>query len=627
MERTKTRLLLIDDDEDSGALIQELLNELPGQPHQLATATDYASGLHALAITLPDLCLLDIHLGPANGLDLIGEAHARDLDVPFLVLSGSTPGRSTGLAAIQAGAGDYLSKHGMTAAWLDRAIRYAIERHRLLRSVRAQHEAIEASEHRLRTVVEHSLDSLVVVDDDGAVQFANPEAERAWAGSIDGLIAMLSRGPGTTLGSAEITVAQPGAAARVAEVRSAAVEWEGRQARLLSIRDITLHRALELQLRQSQKMEAMGHLTGGLAHDLNNILTVILANTDLLRERVGEEGREDLRSIDLAANRGAELIRKLLAFGRRQHLDCRVVHPVAVIGEFVAMARRLLPESIDLQIETTPDIPDILVDPTALEQILLNLATNARDAMPLGGRLVLRLEPITIEHAGRGPVVSAPPGRYLAIAMTDTGSGMNPDVQERIFEPFFSTKPEGEGTGLGMAMVFGLVAQHQGFIGVSSAPRAGTTITILLPTALHQAGAVPVDLPERLSGGSETILYVEDEPELRRAACRVLRRFGYTVLEAGDGEEGLAVWRAHRGEIALVISDVVMPRGSGEALRAALRTAGETVPFLFNSGYTAQHLRLPVDGSEPPLLHKPWSIAELVSAVRQALDLAPGAPE
>ena len=388
-------------------------------------------------------------------------------------------------------------------------------------------------------------------------------------------------------------------------------------------------RGLEGQLRQAQKMEAIGQLTGGIAHDFNNLLTIILSNVELVKSDLppGEEGAPDLAEIEAAARKGAAMVRKLLAFSRTGQLELGPIGLARLVGDLSEMLRRLLPESIHVRMTEAPDAPPVLADPGAVEQILLNLATNARDAMPHGGSLDIVVEPRVLDDDFRDAMGDGRAGVYASLAVTDTGSGMDQAVVEHLFEPFFTTKPPGVGTGLGMAMVYGLVRQHGGLVEVDTAPGRGTTVRIYFPAATRaeEAPARPRVSPPRGVGGSETILLVEDEVGIRRVAQRALERAGYRVLAAQDGVEALDVVRAYAGQIRLVVSDVVMPRCGGPELREAVLAAGHSMPFLFMSGYAARDASAAEKlDADLPVLHKPWSVADLLGRVRQMLDAKRG---
>jgi PAS domain S-box-containing protein len=393
--------------------------------------------------------------------------------------------------------------------------------------------------------------------------------------------------------------------------------------------DVTERKVMEEQLRQAQKMEAVGQLTGGIAHDLNNLLTVILANADLVASSLEAHGQDevspDLGELRTAAERGAGMVRKLLAFSRKERIALSPLDLAEVVSEATMMLRRLLSESIEIESHHATSVGLVNGDSGAIEQILVNLATNARDAMPAGGTLTIALERVILDSGFRKHRGWGEPGEYVRLVVADTGGGMDADTLRRVFEPFFTTKPVGEGTGLGMAMVYGLIKQHGAFVDVLSRPGQGTDVIMYFPLVVVAERKKPKDVPlGDLPRGTETILLVEDEAPIRRTTQRILERFGYSVLGAGDGEEALDVYRAHEAEIDLVISDVVMPKLTGPRFRDVLRAEGKEVNILFASGYTANELQDSMDvDPDAPLLHKPWTAQELLVTVRDALDRAP----
>jgi PAS domain S-box-containing protein len=393
------------------------------------------------------------------------------------------------------------------------------------------------------------------------------------------------------------------------------------------VEDVTERKALEEQLRQSQKMEAVGRLTGGIAHDLNNILTVILANADLLAATAGADSHAPEADVELselreAARRGAAMIRKLLAFSRREKLSRSSVELSAVVGEASRVLRRLLPESIDVDVSVDETLPTVQADAGAVEQILVNLATNSRDAMPNGGRLHIATRRGQIDDGFVARRGWGRPGAYVIVRVSDTGTGMDAETQRRIFEPFFTTKAPGSGTGLGMAMIYGLIKQHDGYIDVESRRGVGTAVTIYFPVGGVSAPAhTRQPLLGTLPRGDETILVVEDEAAIRDAVRRGLERLGYRVLLASDGQEGLDVFRLHAGEVDLVLTDVVMPRMTGIQLCEVLRAERPDIKVLFMSGYTLlEGVDTTPQDQSVPLLRKPWTLAQLAGRIRALLD-------
>jgi two-component system cell cycle sensor histidine kinase/response regulator CckA len=388
--------------------------------------------------------------------------------------------------------------------------------------------------------------------------------------------------------------------------------------------DITERRILEGTLHQAQKMQALGELTGGIAHDLNNILTVVSTNLELISASLPADEQElgdDVRETTRAVRRGSMLIRKLLGFSRRSHLELKPINVVRLVTDLSTMVRRVVPENIRIYLETDPKAGTIRADTGALEQMLLNLVTNARDAMDGGGhlRILVRRQELDEEYNLAHPWTA--PGEYVCISVSDTGIGMDLETRERIFEPFFTTKPPELGTGLGLSMVYGLVKQQGGSIEVYTEPGQGTTVKLYFPLVPETAVRERDTAPRTMIGGTETILIVEDEEPIRRAARRVLEKHGYTVLLASDGEEALKLYPKHQDEIDLVISDVVMPRLGGVKFYEALREQGGAPKILFTSGYTKSDVQN--SGSlDPgmPFLHKPWTVADLLEKIREVLD-------
>ncbi len=409
----------------------------------------------------------------------------------------------------------------------------------------------------------------------------------------------------------------------VQEHATADYDDAGRPRRLMgTVLDVTEQRRLEDQLRQAQKMEAVGQLAGGIAHDFNNLLTTILTMCQMLRSQLpdAEPVQADLEAIRGAAQHGTDLTRKLLAFARHQRLQLKTVAVAPLIEEFMRMARRVVPEDVELRLELAAPDACVEADPAALEQILMNLVTNARDAMPAGGQLVIGLGTTVLDLPACRELGQGTPGAYVVLSVSDTGLGMDAETQRRMFEPFFTTKPVGQGTGLGMPMIYGLVKDHGGFVHVASQTDRGTTVRVFVPAASAEAAAAAAADPA-LRGGSETILLVEDDEALRRAGRRVLEKYGYTVIAAGDGVEALEIIRARPTPPDLVVSDVVMPHSSGPQLLRSLRDAGLTTRILFTSGYPARdvHERTPLEPGVP-FLTKPWTIPDLVRRVREVLD-------
>ena len=389
--------------------------------------------------------------------------------------------------------------------------------------------------------------------------------------------------------------------------------------------DVTDRKLLEEQLRQSQKLEAIGHLAGGVAHDFNNVLTAIIGYSDVLLSEMdsGTESRAEIEEIRKAGDRAKAITQQLLAFSRRQILQPRVLNINELVEDMQKMLERLVPEHIRIARHLPPGVGSIKADATQIEQVLLNLVVNAKDAMPHGGILTIETANATLdasyqlEHA---PVV---PGDYVMLAVTDTGIGMNAETQRRIFEPFFTTKAVGKGTGLGLATVYGIVKQSGGYIWVYSEPGHGTTFKVYLPRVYEavEPAVTRAEAPATRRDERETILVVEDDAGVRSLTCRILDHRGYRVLEASDPAEALEVARSYEHHINLLLSDVIMPGSGSVSLFEELLRQRRSLRVLYMSGYADETIvrhGLLVEGA--PFLQKPFTAKGLVEKVREVLD-------
>ncbi|HEX2510169.1 MAG TPA: PAS domain-containing protein [Microvirga sp.] len=403
---------------------------------------------------------------------------------------------------------------------------------------------------------------------------------------------------------------------------------EGGESAILYALDTTDLRLIQEQLAQSQKMNAVGQLAGGVAHDFNNVLQAIIGYCDLLlaNHRPTDPSFQDIMQIKQNANRAASLVRQLLAFSRRQTLRPEVLNLVDRLSDLSMLLRRLLGERVELEVSHARDLWVVKADVNQFEQVIVNLAVNARDAMPSGGRVSIRTRNVTAVEAARLAVSGMPPADYVAIEVSDTGTGMSPEVKEKIFEPFFTTKEVGKGTGLGLSTVFGIVRQSGGFIDVETAPGHGTTFRIYLPRHVPTAEDVEEAKPEAVRKpaadltGQGTILLVEDEDPVRAVNARALSARGYTVLEAASGVEALQIIGERGAPVDLVVSDVVMPEMDGPTLLGELRKLYPDLKVIFVSGYAEDAFKknLP-DGEEFNFLPKPFSLRQLVETVKQVI--------
>jgi two-component system, cell cycle sensor histidine kinase and response regulator CckA len=523
-----------------------------------------------------------------------------------------------------------------------------------LSALRKAHVALQVSEARVRAVLDSALDAIVGMDENGTIVDWNPRAEIMFGWSLDevegrslaetiippdqrvahcdGLRGFLGIGESTLFNKrVEMTAWRRDGTVFPVELSLVPLQEDATRRLYGFIADISERRAAEErlrrtedQLRQAQKMEAVGLLAGSVAHDFNNLLTVITGYTDLVITSlpVDAPAQEDLQEIMNAAERASWLTRRLLAFSRRQILTPQVLDLNALVGNFEKMLRRLLGEDVVLKTKLAPTLAPIKADTGEIEQIVMNLAVNARDAMPDGGQLTIETADFLLDESYPKSVVDMPKGRYVLLVVSDTGCGMDAETQTRIFEPFFTTKETGKGTGLGLSTVYGIVKQSNGFIWVYSEPGHGTTFKIYLPSVEAKVRvAKPKASPSQQKAGVETILLVEDDAALRTLTQRVLEGNRYTVLVAGSLEEARRAAQVHKGTIHLLLTDVIMPGGSGPDVAAQLVARFPALKILYMSGYTGTamaHQGILEAGS--PLLQKPYSPDALLQKVREVLD-------
>ncbi|HXM13659.1 MAG TPA: PAS domain S-box protein [Candidatus Eremiobacteraceae bacterium] len=408
-----------------------------------------------------------------------------------------------------------------------------------------------------------------------------------------------------------------------AEVIAHRLEYAGRPVYLVVAQDVGERQLLEDQLRQAQKMEAVGRLAGGVAHDFNNLLMVIKGHTELLLNALpqGDAAARKVELIDRAADRAASLTRQLLAFSRMQVLQPRVINLNKIVEDMGKLIPRLLGEDVDLVVRTSPDLGAIRADASQMEQVIMNLAVNARDAMPNGGRLVIETSNAELDrsYANARPVVT--PGQYILLAVSDTGTGMDQETQARIFEPFFTTKEQGKGTGLGLSTVYGVVKQSGGFVWVYSEVGKGTSFKVYLPRVDQPIDATGATISyAEAPRGTETVLLAEDEADVRELAREFLVAAGYTVIEARNGQEALKLAAERAEEIDLLVSDLVMPGMTGQQLAALLQQQDPALRVIFMSGYSEHAAAEAAQaGSSVRILTKPFNRMALLRTIREVL--------
>jgi signal transduction histidine kinase len=624
-------VLLIEQNLTDARMVKETLTGVRDQGGTALTfsvtyADCLAVGLQRLAERSVEVILLDLMLPDSQGLDTLVRVGQQAPKVPVIVLT-DVEGESVAKQAVQLGAEEYLIKRQLSAYGLVQTIRYAVERRRM-------RLALLASEKRFRNLIGYNADGMIVVDPTGVIRFVNRAAEALFGRSAETLVGSVFGFPVMVGETTELDIVDGNGEIVVAEMRVVETEWEGDKAYLASLRDITKRRYAEEvlrrqeeQLRQLQKMEAIGRLAGGIAHDFNNLLTAIIGYSDIILMRLDKDDAlyRYIEQISKAANRAALLTRQLLAFSRRQLTQPRVVVLNTVVAEMEKMLRPLIGEDIELSTTLDPQLGHIQADLGHLQQLLMNLVVNARDAMPQGGRLLIETANVDLTDAHTGRYLGAPPGPYVMLAVTDTGEGMDAETLPHLFEPFFTTKEMGKGTGLGLAVVYGILQQNGGDIEVHSEPRRGTTFRIYLPRVMESVHIQRTsDTPGESPSGLETVLLVEDEEIVRVLIRDTLRIKGYCVLEATDTAEALRLCEQYEGPIHLLVTDVVMPGMNGRELAEHLVPLRPHMRVLFISGHSGDAVaRHGVFDADAAFLRKPFTPDVLARKVRAVLDSAP----
>ncbi|HUD70457.1 MAG TPA: response regulator [Dongiaceae bacterium] len=642
---TPVRILHLEDDPNDRDLTHAAL-DAGGLEAEIVTVSDRGSYEAALRDGTFDLILSDFSVPGLDGLGALALAQERFPDIPFVLISGTLDEDSL-IALARGGVTDYVVKHRL--ARLVPAVRRALEEATARRHRAEMERSLEAERHFLKALLESLEEGIVACDAGGTLTLFNratreihglpeePLPPEHWANHY-GLFQPDGRTPmgkediplyralhGARLRGLEMVVIPKGVQPRrILASAQPIVDAEGRRlGAVAAFHDITEQRNLEAQFRQAQKMEAVGRLAGGVAHDFNNLLSVILGYTELVLAAGGvpDRTRESLEEVLGAGRRAVELTRQLLAFSRKQIIEPRVLDLGALVHDMEKMLGRVIGEDIRLATRLAAGLGRVRADPGQVEQIVMNLVVNARDAMPHGGALTLETADRVLDEAFVRDNLGAQSGSYVMLSVSDTGTGIPLEIQGKIFEPFFTTKGEGKGTGLGLATVYGIVKQNGGYIQVESGPGKGTAVRIFLPLVQEEADPLVAGAIAPPARGSETILLVEDEPSLRQLAAEALRGYGYTVLEAGDGAEALRLCEGHPGPIHLLLADFILPGVRADELA---RQAAATHPesrVLYMSGYTDDALVR--DGVLEPgvaLLQKPFETAHLARRVREILD-------
>lgn len=650
MKSRAIKILLIDDDEDDYILTCELFSAVKGSQYELDWASSFEEGLLIAERGQHDACLVDYQLGARNGVELIRAARDLRITTPMILLTGQGD-YDIDVEAMEAGATDYLVKDETPPARLERTIRYAVklsvERSRAELVLRNQREYFDHIISAAPTII-------VGITPEGTTTFVN-----------DAIRQVAEYEPAELIGKNWWTSLYPGDEYRQVEKLfnefqhggvvnyemkliskfgvERCVSWNSvnlfdEQNNLVEIigigNDITDRKLAEESLRiqkrdqeertqQMQRLESVGMLAGGIAHDFNNLLTVITGYSDLTLIRLAKVDplAQNVKEIKKAAERAATLTGQLLAFSRKQVLQPRVINLNSVIADLEKMLSRLIGEDMELYALPGDDLGHVKADPGQIEQIIVNLVVNARDAMPGGGDITIETANVYLDETYASQHVAVQPGWFVSLAVTDSGQGMDTDTVKHIFEPFYTTKEQGKGTGLGLSTVYGIVKQSGGSIWVYSEIGVGTTFKIYLPLVDEQVS--PSDAPitrPKSKLGTETILLVEDEEMLRNLARESLKMHGYSVLEAANAGEALLICQQHQGPVHLLLTDVVMPRMSGKELAEQLLSLRPETAVLFMSGYPDQTIvHQGILDEDIAFIGKPFTPDALVNKIREVL--------
>ena len=634
---TPVELLIVEHSPDDVELMLLELNKAGVENNHL-TVQDKLQFRRALGSRPFDAILCDFNLPTWTGMDALHELRSSDKITPFIMVTG-TLGEEAAVDCIKQGVNDFVLKEHLSR--LPPALLRALTDRKLREENALAWEALRMSEARNRELVDNAIFGICNVDASGAFLDTNPALLDILGCETQADLRKISFG--ANLFRFPEQHAQIMAKCReTGQLHGAEAEWRRCDGRFVNVRlqlrflrdplrrrafeviveNVTDLRTMERQLRQAQKFEAIGQLAGGIAHDFNNVIGAILgwAELGLDQNRGNPQTASRFEKIREQAERAAALTRELLAFARKQVLQPQSVNLNEVTAGLLSFIEKVLPKNIVLKV-VSGALEPVKADLTQMDQVLMNLCLNARDAMPNGGRLTIETEMIDLDESYCRVYPYVKPGRYAVLSTSDTGVGMNPETRERIFEPFFTTKEVGKGTGLGLATVYGIVKQHQGFIQVYSEPEHGSLFRVYFPVMTASDGITPKVPPKPLLEdlrGSETILLAEDHESIREMTYQALTSYGYRVLLACDGEEALLI--SENETPALAILDVIMPRRGGPATAEKLHEKFPGLPVLHTSGYSPQYDESVMAASNARYLQKPYSPRTLGRLVRQILD-------
>jgi len=625
-------VLLIEDDEDDYLITQALLDKAQTLACTLDWASSYDEGLAAVLDDAYDAYLVDYRLGARTGLDLLEEVNEKGgVEGPIILLTGQGD-LEVDLHAMEAGAADYLSKDQIDTPLLERSLRYAVERKAAERRIREQAQLLDSAR-----------DAILAYDMDGQIVYWNEGAERVTGWSKDDIIGewaheclydpdeedklrqchetMMAEGEW----KGELRMRTADGDERIVESRWTLVrDAAGAPKHVLVINtDVTERKRLEKQFLRSQRMESIGRLVGGIAHDLGNLLMPITLGVKVLRRRLEQSDDKIERTLSMiqkSAERGGNMVEQVLAFARGVEGERVSLQVGAIIEEIEGITDETFPENIDLHTEVADDLPQVVGDATQIQQVLMNLCVNARDAMPEGGTLSIEARPVELSEDEAERTIDAEPGSYVCVRVQDTGTGMPEDVADKIFEPFFSTKEDGDGTGLGLSTAYSIIQSHDGFIDVASEEGTGTTFWVYLPVTdaaeeRRTGGDEPVSAR---AGNGERVLVVDDEEFVLETTREALRDSGYRVRTAASGNEALQQLDEN-DNVDVLITDLRMPNMDGLDLIQTLRARHPNLPIIAASGMADGRSEDALGAGAHTFLAKPFDEETLRRALQDAL--------
>ncbi len=624
MDNVKVKVLLVDDDEDDYVLTRDLFSEIEGDRFEIEWLCSYDAAMDAILLKQHDVYLFDYRLGERNGLELLREAVAKGCSAPIILLTGQGD-REVDLEAMKAGAADYLDKSQIVAPLLERSIRYAIERKQSEQKIREQAALLDVATD---AIIVRGLESQILFWNKGAQRLYGWSAAEAIGQNASELlyreipaqltqIQQILEETGSWQGELH-QVTKCGKEIIVASRWTLVRDTENKPKSILVVNtDITQTKQLESQFLRAQRMESIGTLASGIAHDLNNVLTPIMMTAQLLETQLHDEYSKRLLPIMVTnAKRGAALVKQVLSFARGIEGKFTILQIKHLITEIRQIALETFPKSIHIYTDIPQDLGTVFGDATQLHQLLINLCVNARDAMPHGGLLSISADNFFIDENYAKMNLDAQVGHYIVVRVSDTGTGIPPEILDRIFEPFFTTKDIGKGTGLGLSTVIGIIKSHSGFVKVYSEVEKGTEFKVYLPAA--EAIPTPqieeVELPR---GHGELILVVDDEPAIRDITKTSLQTYNYKALTASDGIEAITIYAEHQQEISVVLTDMMMPTMDGLTTIRTLQKINPRVKIIAVSGLASSDKLTEVAKiGVKTFLAKPYTAKELLTTLQ-----------